>query len=230
MKKIVVLSGAGISAESGISTFRDQNGLWENYRIEEVATPEAWARDPALVLQFYNQRRKNALEVVPNSAHLALAELEKHFNVQIITQNIDNLHERAGSTQVLHLHGELFRSRSSIDPKITYPIEGWELNIGDTSEDGSQLRPDIVWFGEAVPKMEEAIPHVEEADILIIIGTSLVVYPAAGLIHYAPKKASIFLVDPKLPEIRTRPNYHLIEEKATVGMQIVTNILLEAYN
>jgi len=184
MKHIVVLSGAGISAESGISTFRDAGGLWEGYDIRDVATPEAWNKNKALVLDFYNMRRKAALDAKPNAGHLALAELEKHFKVTVITQNVDNLHEKAGSTKVIHLHGELFKSRSTGDEKLIYDIEGWELKLGDKCEKGFQLRPHIVWFGEMVPMMDIAVEEAATADVFIVVGTSLQVYPAAGLMDY----------------------------------------------
>jgi NAD-dependent deacetylase len=186
MKKLVVLSGAGISAESGISTFRDNNGLWDNYRIEDVATPEAWIRNQELVLDFYNQRRKQAADVKPNAAHYALVELEKDYDVSIITQNVDNLHEIAGSSNVIHLHGELFKSRSTKNADLVYQMNSWELKTGDLCELGSQLRPHIVWFGEEVPMMETAVEVTEQADIFLVIGTSLAVYPAAGIVHYEP--------------------------------------------
>jgi len=219
MKKLVVLSGAGISAESGISTFRDNNGLWDNFRIEDVATPEAWVRNQELVLDFYNQRRKQAADVKPNAAHYALAELEKHFDVTIVTQNVDNLHEIAGSTKVIHLHGELFKSRSTKDPKLVYEMAGWELKTGDLCELGSQLRPHIVWFGEEVPMMEVAVDVTEQADMFLVIGTSLAVYPAAGLVHYVPIGKRIYIVDPAKPDITLKSNMIFIQEKATTGMQ-----------
>jgi len=219
MKKLVVLSGAGISAESGISTFRDNNGLWDNFRIEDVATPEAWVRNQELVLDFYNQRRKQAADVKPNAAHCALADLEKHFDVTIVTQNVDNLHEIAGSTKVIHLHGELFKSRSTKDPKLVYEMAGWELKTGDLCELGSQLRPHIVWFGEEVPMMEVAVDVTEQADMFLVIGTSLAVYPAAGLVHYVPIGKRIYIVDPAKPDITLKSNMIFIQEKATTGMQ-----------
>lgn len=214
MKTIAVLTGAGISAESGISTFRDSGGLWNNYDIEEVATPQAWQRNPDLVLDFYNQRRKQLYEVEPNAAHYALAELEKEFNVKIITQNVDDLHERAGSTNVLHLHGELKKVRSSADPSLIYDIDGWELKKGDKCEKGSQLRPHIVWFGEPVPMIEPAAEISAEADIYLIVGTSLNVYPAAGLIHYAKEGIPVYLVDPKAEPVSGIRNLTVIQEKA----------------
>lgn len=227
MKKIVVLSGAGISAESGIKTFRDSDGLWEGHDIQEVATPEGWAKNKALVLDFYNQRRKQAQEVQPNAAHYALVELEKKFDVQIITQNVDDLHERAGSKKVLHLHGELLKSRSTVDPGLIYDMTHWEMKLGDKCEKGSQLRPHIVWFGEMVPMMDEAVKIVKEADIFIVIGTSLVVYPAAGLVDYVPDQAKLFVIDRNMPSISARPNLVLVEENATTGMQKVMKDLME---
>ena len=223
MKKLVVLSGAGVSAESGISTFRDNGGLWDNYRIEDVATPEAWARNQELVLDFYNQRRKQADTVKPNAAHYALAELEKNFDVTIITQNVDNLHEVAGSSKVIHLHGELFKSRSTKDPSLVYEMKSWELKQGDLCELGSQLRPHIVWFGEEVPMMEVAIAHTEQADIFVVIGTSLAVYPAAGLVFYVEPTHPIYLIDPAKPDITLKKNMTFIQEKATSGMQTLIN-------
>lgn len=225
-KKVVVLSGAGVSAESGVRTFRDGNGLWENHRIEDVATPEAWNRDQELVLRFYNQRRKQALEVEPNAAHYAIAALEPFFDVHVVTQNVDNLHERAGSTQVLHLHGELFKARSTKTPSLVYDIEGWELKMGDLCEEGSQLRPNIVWFGEEVPMMAPAIEIAEQADIFIVIGTSLVVYPAAGLFRYTRPNTPIYIIDVNRPDITFKDNMTFIQEKATVGMQQLKELLV----
>jgi NAD-dependent deacetylase len=229
MKKIVVLSGAGISAESGIPTFRDSNGLWEGYDVMEVATPEGWHRNPALVLDFYNQRRKKALEVKPNAGHLALVELEKYFDVVVVTQNVDNLHERAGSSNVLHLHGELFKSRSTIDESLIYDIDGWELKLGDKCEKGSQLRPHIVWFGEMVPMMELAIEEVATADILLVVGTSLLVYPAAGLVDYVRYDVPVYVIDPKIPPLHNCPNAIKIPEKASTGLSKVKGVLVEKY-
>jgi NAD-dependent deacetylase len=229
MKNLVVLTGSGISAESGIKTFRDSGGLWEGYDIMEVATPEGWSRDPELVLDFYNQRRKQALYAQPNEAHLILSELETYFNVIIITQNVDNLHEKAGSSRIIHLHGELFKSRSTLDETLEYDIEGWELKIGDLCEKGSQLRPNIVWFGELVPMMEVAVRETLRSDIFLVVGSSLVVYPAAGLIDYVPDKVPKFIVDPKMPDVIYRPNQYLIEEKASSGILKVKDILLEKY-
>lgn len=225
-KKIVVLSGAGISAESGIATFRDANGLWEGYDVMEVASPEGWRRNPALVLEFYNQRRKNGLNAQPNGGHLALARLEAKYDVVIVTQNIDNLHERAGSTNVIHLHGEIFKSRSTLDPSLVYEMQGWELNLGDRCERGSQLRPHIVWFGEAVPLMEKAAREAATADLFIVVGTSLVVYPAAGLIDYVDDEVPKYVVDVHIPPVRKRPNLYLIEEKASVGLGRLADQLL----
>ncbi len=221
MKKLVVLTGAGISAESGISTFRDSGGLWEQYRIEDVATPEAWKNNPALVLEFYNQRRKQLLECKPNEAHYNLVKLEQYFDVQIITQNVDDLHERAGSKNILHLHGELRKAQSTVDPDIIYDIDGWELKLGDKCEKGSQLRPFIVWFGEPVPKIVEAEKITENADIFVVIGTSLAVYPAAGLLQYVPPQSPIYIIDPN--DVYTWRKATHIREKASVG----TRLLLE---
>jgi NAD-dependent deacetylase len=218
MRNLVILSGAGISAESGIPTFRDSNGLWEGYDVMQVATPEGWHANPALVLDFYNERRKKALEVKPNRGHEIIAELEKHFDVTVITQNVDNLHERAGSSHVIHLHGSLFESRSTADESLVYPIEGWELKMGQCCEKGSQLRPNIVWFGEMVPMMEVAAGHAAKADIFIVVGTSMVVYPAASLIHYVPHDSVKYIVDPKLPDVGNIPFTKFIEEKASTGM------------
>jgi NAD-dependent deacetylase len=226
MKKLVVLSGAGVSAESGIPTFRDSNGLWEGYDVMQVATPEGWNANPELVLEFYNQRRKKALEVKPNRGHEILAELEDYFEVTIVTQNVDNLHERAGSSRVLHLHGSLFESRSTSDERLVYPIEGWELNLGSCCEKGSQLRPNIVWFGEMVPMMEVAASYASAADIFIVVGTSMVVYPAAGLIHYVPFDSIKYIVDPKRPDVGDLPFTRFIEEKASTGMEVVKKELL----
>ena len=226
MKKLIVLTGAGISAESGIATFRDSGGLWEGHKVEDVATPEGWRRNPELVLDFYNQRRKKALEVKPNKGHEILAELEKSFQVTVITQNVDNLHERAGSTNVIHLHGSLFESRSTRNPALVYPIKGWELNLGDTCELGSQLRPNIVWFGEAVHMMEVATDIASGADIFLVVGTSMVVYPAAGLIDYVPDRVKKYVVDPKKPDILHVPNLEFIAEKASTGMKKMSKILM----
>ena len=202
MKKIVVFTGAGVSADSGIATFRDSDGLWAQYRIEDVCTPEALQRNRALVIEFYNKRRRELFERKPNAGHYAIAELEKHFDVEVITQNVDNLHEQAGSTKVLHLHGELTKLRSSRNPELIVPIEGWEQPLEATAPDGSLLRPHIVFFGESVPMIEPATALVEKADLLIVVGTSLAVYPAASLVHYARPEVPIFLVDPGTPDTR----------------------------
>jgi NAD-dependent deacetylase len=224
MKKIVILTGAGVSAESGLKTFRDSDGLWENYRIEDVATPSAWMKDRKLVLDFYNQRRRQVKAAQPNAAHLSLASLEKKYDVTIITQNIDDLHERAGSSNVLHLHGQIFKSRSSADPSLVYDINGTELNEGDKCEKGSQLRPHIVWFGESVPAMEIAAIEVAKADVFIVIGTSLAVYPAAGLTEYAPEEAEKIIIDPAAIGIR---GFMVIKEKAGSGVPALVKKLLE---
>lgn len=226
MKRVVVLSGAGISAESGIKTFRDSGGLWEEYKIEEVATPSAWQRNPRLVLDFYNKRRLQVLAAAPNPAHLALADLEKEFEVYIITQNIDDLHERAGSTRILHLHGEILKSRSSLDPNLIYPVAGSEINIGDKCERGSQLRPHIVWFGESVPAMDEAISITRTADIFIVIGTSLEVYPAASLVMYAPDSALKILVDPQAELPFGSGDFTLVRNTAGKGVSDVVQKLM----
>lgn len=225
MKRLVVLTGAGISAESGIPTFRDSNGLWEGFDVNEVATPEGWKKNPGLVLDFYNQRRKRALEVEPNEGHRILAELQDGFDVTIVTQNVDNLHERAGSRRVIHLHGSLFQSRSTADESLVYEIEGWELKLGDLCEKGAQLRPHIVWFGELVPMMDVATVAASQADIFMVVGTSMAVYPAAGLINYVPYVAPKYIVDPKIPEIGHLPNVTAIAEKASVGMRKVKEIM-----
>jgi NAD-dependent deacetylase len=227
MKKLIVLTGAGISAESGIPTFRDSDGLWEGYDVMEVATPEGWKKNPSLVLDFYNQRRKRALEVAPNRGHEIIAELEIHFDVTVITQNVDNLHERAGSTNVIHLHGSLFESRSCQDESLVYPIKGWELNLGDRCEKGAQLRPNIVWFGEMVPLMDVAAEIAAKADVFLVVGTSMVVYPAASLIHYVPMEAMKYVIDPKLPDIGQLPYLKMIQEKASTGMEKVRRELME---
>lgn len=225
-KKLVVLTGAGMSAESGIATFRDSDGLWENHRVEDVASPMGFAANPKLVLDFYNARRKDLLKAKPNAGHIGLAEMEKDFDVSIITQNVDDLHERAGSSHVLHLHGELMKSRSTRDPSIIYEMseENSEINLGNKCELGSQLRPDIVWFGEAVPMIEEAVPLVQEADIIVIIGTSLNVYPAAGLVDYAKPGTPIYLIDPK--DVRSnRRNITFIQKGASEGVKELRKLL-----
>lgn len=226
-KKLVVLTGAGISAESGIATFRDSGGLWEGHRVEDVATPEGWYKNPTLVLEFYNQRRKQALNVKPNRGHEILVELEQYFDVTVVTQNVDDLHERAGSTHIIHLHGSLFESRSTENEVLIYPIKGWELKLGDVCESGSQLRPNIVWFGEMVPMMDVAAHHAAHADIFLVVGTSMVVYPAAGLIHYVPIESPKFVVDPKIPEVGSIPYVTMIADKASTGMDTVRKQLLE---
>lgn len=223
-KKLVVLTGAGISAESGLRTFRDSDGLWEGYNVTDVATPRAWRKDPQLVLDFYNERRKNVAEAQPNAAHYGLAELEKDFDVTIITQNIDDLHERGGSTNVLHLHGEIFKMRSERDETIIREIGG-DIKIGDLAEDGAQFRPYIVWFEEPVPKMEEAVPVVYGADIFVVVGTSLVVYPAAGLINYVELETPKFIIDKKIPYTSPMKNLTLIEKPATEGVRELIELL-----
>lgn len=216
MKHIVVLTGAGMSAESGLKTFRDADGLWEGHDVMSVASPEGFARNPELVLEFYNQRRRQLLQVLPNSAHFALAELEKKYNMSIITQNVDDLHERAGSKNVIHLHGELLKVRSIYDE---FDIQNWttDLVLGDTCSKGYQLRPHIVWFGEAVPMIPKAISICETADILLIIGTSLQVYPAASLMHYVRSETKIYYIDPR-PAIKTNHQITVIPENATTGI------------
>ena len=216
-KKIVFLSGAGMSAESGISTFRDSNGLWENHAIEEVATPEGFAKNPKLVLDFYNARRKQLFEVEPNLGHQLISKLEDKFQVFVVTQNVDDLHERAGSSSVLHLHGELRKVRSTLNPSLIYTWKK-DLNLGDKCEKGAQLRPHIVWFGEAVPAMDEAIEIVHQADVVVVIGTSLQVYPAAGLMNYAKSDAKVFYIDPK-PSISSDEKVTVIPKTASEGMK-----------
>ncbi len=228
-KKIVVLTGAGVSAESGIRTFRDAGGLWEGHDVMDVASPGGWERDMELVLDFYNQRRKQALTAKPNAGHLALADLEKDFDVVVVTQNVDSLHEEAGSSNVIHLHGELFKSRSTFDENLVYDIDGWELNVGDFCEKGHQLRPHIVWFGEMVPMMEVAAKEASGADIFLVVGTSLIVYPAAGLIDYIGNDIPKYIIDPNMPEIFPRPNLHLFEENGTSGVAKVAEKLKEEY-
>ena len=226
-KKIVVLTGAGVSAESGLKTFRDSDGLWEGYDIEDVATPRAWRKNPQLVLDFYNYRRKNVLDAQPNPAHFGLAELEKQFDVHIITQNIDDLHERAGSTKVLHLHGEIFKMKSEANDDLVYEIRG-DMKLGDFAEDGAQLRPNIVWFEEPVPLIEAAVPIVRSADIFIIVGTSLVVYPAAGLVNYARWDIPKFILDRRIPYTSALYNLKSIEKPAGEGMkELIQHLELE---
>jgi len=225
MKKIVVLSGAGISAESGISTFRDSNGLWENHRIEDVATPEGWNANPKLVLEFYNQRRKQLFEVEPNEGHKSLVKLEDFYDVQIVTQNVDDLHERASSSNVLHLHGELKKVRSTIDHNLVYDLDHWELKSGDKCENGSQLRPHIVWFGEAVPNIMLAEENIRKADVLIIVGTSLNVYPAAGLVDLIKEGTKVYIVDPADVTVNGVENITVIKAGAVEGLAELVNEL-----
>lgn len=226
-QKIVVFTGAGISAESGIKTFRDSDGLWEEYNIYEVATPMAWNKNKELVLEFYNKRRKQAMEAQPNKAHEALKKLEEKYEVTIITQNIDDLHERAGSTRVIHLHGEIKKSRSTVDETLIYTIKGSELNLGDVCEKGSQLRPHIVWFGEQVPMMERAYEVTAQASVLIVVGTSLLVYPAAGILTYAPDDIPKYLIDPNEMNPAGVKNLSILKQKATVGLPALVERLLE---
>lgn len=225
MKKIVVLTGAGISAESGISTFRDTGGLWEQYRVEDVATPEGYLKDKALVLDFYNQRRRQLATVEPNEGHRQLVRLEKYYDVRIVTQNVDNLHERAGSTNILHLHGELTKVRSERNPRLITDIGYKDIHLGDLAEDGAQLRPHIVWFGEAVPNIEPAAHYCEECDYFIVVGTSMNVYPAAGLIHYVPRSSRCWLVDPNAVQVSR--DVTIIKEKAGTGVKKVVDELIE---
>ena len=230
MKKMVVLSGAGISAESGISTFRDAGGLWDKYPVEQVATPEGYAANPKLVIDFYNERRKQLLKVIPNRGHELVAEMERYFQVTVITQNVDNLHERAGSTNVIHLHGELTKVTSSFQPNNPKYIqelkpEAYEVKIGDTATDGSQLRPFIVWFGESVPMIETAINYCAQADIFLIIGTSLNVYPAAGLLNYVPHNVPVYLIDPNQVPIASGRQVHFIQKGASAGMEELMKLL-----
>lgn len=225
MKNLVVLTGAGISAESGLKTFRDTDGLWEGYDVYEVATPQGWAKNPALVLEFYNQRRNDVKAAQPNRAHQALAELEKSFAVTIVTQNIDDLHERAGSSRVVHLHGEIFKMRSQKSYSPVYQVVD-EIKLGDLAPDGEQLRPHIVWFGEAVPEIERAARIMETADIFILAGTSLQVYPAAGLMEYLPRDTPKYIVDKKIPPVDRYHNVIPVEQPATGGMEWVKQQLL----
>jgi len=228
-KKIVVLTGAGISAESGLATFRGSDGLWEGHRVEDVATPEAFARNPQLVLEFYNQRRAAARASQPNAGHLALVALEQSYEVIIVTQNVDDLHERAGSSHVIHLHGQLFESRSTRYQELVYRMNGDRLELGDLCEKGHQLRPNIVWFGEEVPLMERAIEEAATADIFMVVGTSLQVYPAAGLVNYAPTGCPIYVVDPHQPPLASRRNLHFVTEPASTGVhKVAAELLAEA--
>ncbi len=224
--KLVALTGAGISAESGLKTFRDSDGLWEGYDVTEVATPEAWQRDQELVLRFYNMRRRNVADAVPNAAHDVLAELEEHFDVQIITQNIDDLHERAGSTNVLHLHGEIFKARSEQNEALIYPMLR-DMYVGEMATDGSLLRPHIVWFGEPVPMIEAAVPVMMEADVFVLVGTSLVVYPAAGLVDYVPASVKKYVLDRVIPPVSRYENVIPYEMPATEGAALLKQALLE---
>lgn len=226
-KKLVVLTGAGISAESGLKTFRDTDGLWEGYKIEEVATPRAWQQNPALVLEFYNMRRKDVLASMPNAAHTGLAGLEKDFDVHVITQNIDNLHERGGSSKVLHLHGEILKMRSEKDERLIYDVQD-DIQLGDLAEDGAQLRPHIVWFEEPVPMIEPAIAIARNADVFVVVGTSLLVYPAAGLLHYVKPGIPIYIIDKKIPYTGSLPgSVTAIEKPATEGVKALTEMLAE---
>ena len=225
-KKLVVLTGAGISAESGIPTFRGTDGLWEGHDVMEVASPQGWAKDRALVLDFYNQRRKAVMQAAPNEAHKILAELEKKYDVHIITQNIDDLHERGGSTNVLHLHGEIKKARSCADENLIYELEGWEIKEGDLCEKGAQLRPHIVWFGEMVPMIEPAALITAQADILLVVGTSLQVYPAAGLIDEVGRDVPIYVVDPHTPDYKGNNQVTAIAKSAVDGMKILQKTIL----
>ena len=229
-KNLVILSGAGMSAESGISTFRDAGGLWDKYPVMQVASAEGYVRDPELVINFYNERRKQLLDVEPNAGHIGLAELEKDFNVTVVTQNVDNLHERAGSTRIIHLHGELTKVCSSRDPYNPRYVKEWqpeeyEVKMGDKAGDGSQLRPFIVWFGEAVPEIETAVDYVEKADIFVIIGTSMNVYPAAGLLNYVPRTAEVYLIDPKPVDTHSMRQIHIIQKGASEGVKELKKLL-----
>lgn len=227
-KKLVILTGAGISAESGLRTFRDSDGLWEGYDIYEVASPRGWAKNPELVLDFYNMRRRDVAEAQPNAAHYGLAELEEEYDVTIITQNIDDLHERAGSTNVLHLHGEIFKMRSVRNMVTTYEIRG-DIKLGDTAPDGSQLRPHIVWFEEPVPMIETAADIASMADIFVVVGTSLVVYPAAGLLSCAPQSIPKFIVDKQIPATGSVANLNVIEAPATEGIPLLKKALRQLF-
>jgi len=228
VRKLVVLSGAGMSAESGIKTFRDYGGLWEQYHVHEIATPEAWHNNLGLVIDFYNQRRKQLYEVTPNEGHFALKELENFFQVDIITQNVDDLHERAGSSNVLHLHGELKKIRSTINPEYIILLDGWELKLGDKCPQGGQLRPHIVWFGEEVPLIDKAIEIVEESDIMLVVGTSLNVYPAAGLLQHFTHHKPVYLIDPNKVETR-RSSINFIQKTAVNGISSVSKELIKLF-
>lgn len=230
MKNLVVLSGSGISAESGLATFRDSGGLWEGHNVYEVASPEGWAKNPEMVLKFYNERRKQALNAEPNMAHRKIAELEKFFNVSVITQNVDDLHEKAGSSKVLHLHGSLFQSRSTNNESVVFD-QFEDINMGDVCPEGHQLRPNIVWFGESVPAMFEAAEIVSQAEVLLIVGTSLVVYPAAGLLQFVPEISTIYVIDPNRPMVNSgHSDIHFIQKKAGEGVREVAQILLSHLN
>lgn len=230
MKKIVVFTGAGVSADSGLSTFRDADGLWANYRIEDVCTPEALVQNRALVIEFYNKRRKELLATEPNAAHYAIAKLEEHFDVEVVTQNVDDLHERAGSTRITHLHGELMKLRSQRNPDLIVPISGWEQGLDDRGEDGALLRPHIVFFGESVPMFDAATHIAAEADLMIVVGTSLAVYPAAMLVRYAKTGVPIYVIDPGTPDTAMirNPLTH-IKTRASVGMPELAERLIEEY-
>jgi NAD-dependent deacetylase len=223
-KKLVVLSGAGISQESGLETFRDMGGLWEQYDVTQVASPKAWRQNPELVLRFYNERRKQLWESKPNAGHTGIAELEKWFDVEIITQNVDDLHEQAGSSKVLHLHGELRKARSTADSSLIYELKHWELNLGDNCEKGSQLRPHIVWFGESVPEIDNAVLIAQKADIFVVVGTSLAVYPAAGLVNYTRPGIPVFVIDPQKPAVYI-DEVEYIQAKAGRGVEILNTKL-----
>lgn len=226
-ERITVLTGAGISKESGLATFRDSGGLWEGYDINEVASPEGWRKDPVKVLEFYNKRRAQAAEAEPNSAHYALVELENHFDVTVLTQNVDDLHEKAGSSNVVHLHGQLSKARSEFDESLVIDIGDKPIKLGDKADDGAQLRPHVVWFGEMVPMIEKAANIFQETDILIVIGTSLVVYPAAGLTEYAKPQAQKFIIDPSLPELYDYSGWEHIREKAGTGTPVLVEKLIK---
>lgn len=226
-KRLVVLTGAGISAESGIATFRDSGGLWENYDVMQVASPEGWAQNRELVNRFYNERRKQLEKAEPNAGHIGLVSLESSYEVHIITQNVDDLHERAGSSNVLHLHGELTKVRSCNDPSLVYDIGYREVSLEEKAEDGGMLRPHIVWFGEAVPAIEQAAMLSMSADVFVVIGTSLAVYPAAGLVQYAKKEAPVYLIDPNRPDGQQNFDYRFIQEPASTGVQKLIELLEE---
>lgn len=227
MQKLVVFSGAGISAESGLKTFRDSDGLWENYNIEDVATPQAWVKNKKLVLDFYNERRTQVMHANPNDAHLGIATLQEKYDVTVITQNIDDLHERAGSKKVMHLHGEIVKSRSTIDPTLIYDVNDGRISLGDMCQKGSQLRPHIVWFGEMVPALSQAEHLVSGADIFIVVGTSLLVYPAAGLVHHAMQASQKYYIDPAAAPLR---DYKILKDKATKGVKELVNLLMQTRN